>query len=102
MLRVFAKKPHAMFGQTLHKRWPVFHGFPDQVLPVIQSSPAQVMFVYAKPERAYKPELGVERKASPADIPSILWNLGLMQDNMIARFIAHDTIMSITRQNARG
>ena len=102
MLRVFAEQPHAICGQAFEQCFPVIHGLPNQMLPVIEASAPQMMFIDSKTEWPDQPELGLERNTSPADIPRILRDFGLMQDDMAAKMIAHITIKSITPRNASG
>lgn len=49
------------------------------MLPVVESRAAKMLGVELKPQRPHQPQPGPRCQACAADIPRVLWNLGLVQ-----------------------
>jgi len=69
--------------------FPVFHGLPRQVLPIIQPGSPERLLSDFKTQRLHQPKLRLERNAGAADGTRIGWNLWLVQNDMNGRFVTH-------------
>jgi hypothetical protein len=77
-----AEKPHSAAVEPTQQFGEVVDNLALQLFPVVQPGSADVMGVEAKSERSDQPQLGPHRHASSTDIPRILGNFGVMQDDV--------------------
>lgn len=83
------KDPKAIRWDTRQKMIPGIGSFPLEVLPIVEPGPLQLLFVHSKSGRAYNPQFGIQGGAGPADIPRVLRNLRLVQNDVQDRFGGH-------------
>ena len=65
---------------------PGIDGFPVEMLPVIHPSPLQIAIIEQEPERSHQPQLGADSNAAASDVPGVLRDIGLIQDDVEERF----------------
>jgi len=68
--------------QRLFECIPMLHELDVQVLPIVESSSSQLLFLELETERTDKPELGSNGQASAPNITRVLRYLGLMQNDV--------------------
>ena len=77
-----AKKPAAAQVQHLVECFPMIHGFPLQMLPIVHPGPPEMVIIDLKAKRPDEPKLGPNGYTSTADTSGVVRNLGLVQHNM--------------------
>ena len=83
------REPPAPAAEPRPEGVPTVHRFPLQVLPVVESGPAQVVVIDAKAERSDEPQLGSEGDARAADVARVLRDLWLVEHDMQQRLMIH-------------
>ena len=81
------KKPAAAQVQRLVECFPMIHGFPLQMLPIVHPGPPEVVIIDLKAKRPDEPKLRPNGYASTADTSGVVRNLGLVQHNMQFRLV---------------
>ena len=69
---------------------PVIDGSPVQVFPVIEPRAAELFLIDAESEWADQPEVSSRGEAAPSDVPRVLGNLGLVQDDIEQGCVIHN------------
>jgi hypothetical protein len=52
------------------------------MLPIVHPGPLEVAVVEEEAERTHEPQLGPDRHATAADVPAVLRDVGLIEDDV--------------------
>ena len=83
------KDPKPIRWDLRQKMIPRIGSLPLKVLPIVETCPLQLLLVHSETSRANDPQFGIQCRAGAADIPRVLWNLGLVQNDVQDRIGGH-------------
>ncbi len=79
---MLGKQPQAVVVYDGEHVVPGVDRFPVKMLPVVESSPLELLFVHTKTGRFDDPQLGAESDAASSDITCVLRYFRLVKDDV--------------------
>ena len=89
------EKPGAKIRESHRQFVPTINDFAIQMSPIIQAGASHLLLIHLESERPDKPEFRMDGDARAANIPGILRNLGLVQNDVQVRSGVHTFGISV-------